>query len=228
MPNHVTNVVEASKKVIQSILNAEGDIDFSMAIPRHNDLLLNGASGVNGDSECAAELMCREKPNDNELIARLETVNRLRCSALDMSDESFEQFVMMMRNKRNHGFYHMMDFARNAWGTKWNAYDQDIQEERVRFDTAWSHPYPVIKELSKNHPDELITVHYADEDTGSNCGKYTIQNGEIVLQDIAPNWSDQSDQEKSRWSEFAIKIRYGDDAKPEDFDRDENWNYKED
>lgn len=227
MPNHVTNVINASKEVISSMLNADGRVDFCIIIPRHDDLLLNGANGVLGDAEIAAQAICKEPAHEHSLIAMLERENHQKVSALEMSDEAFEQFVMMVRNKRKHGFYHMMDYARSAWGTKWNAYECEVKENQAKFDTAWSHPAPVIMALSKSHPDQVISVEYADEDTGSNCGKYTIKNGSVISSDIAPSWGDQTDQEKSKWSEFSIKLRYGRDAKPEDFDRDENWNYIE-
>ena len=74
------------------------------------------------------------------------------------------------------------DYALNAWGTKWNAYGQSAEDNtstRVSFETAWSHPVPVIEALSKKFPEHEIKVRFADEDTGSNCGYYTIKNGEI-------------------------------------------------
>lgn len=70
------------------------------------------------------------------------------------------------------------------WGTKWNAYDSQITEFdtdtwEVRFDTAWSHPGPVVMELSKRFPKELIYVKFADEDLGNNVGAYVIQDGKM-------------------------------------------------
>lgn len=229
MPNHVTNTIEAPKEVIESMLDSEGFVDFNLIVNRHKDLELNGANGVNGEAECAAELMCKEKPSDNELIARLEAVNRLRSSAIDMSEDSFEQFVLMMRNKRNHGFYHMMDFARNSWGTKWNAYAQGGDSntaEIVSFSTAWSHPEPVVKALSIKFPSHEIKVKYADEDTGSNCGSYIVKNGEFVSQDIAPDYSEQSNDEKRKWAKFAFEL-CNPDTDPKGWGYDENWDYIE-
>lgn len=215
MPNHVTNVITASKEVISSMLNADRQVDFCIIIPRHEDLSLDGSDGISCSAEWMAQHVCEGKP----LFSTI--------TAMDMADDELNQFFMMVKSKRKHGFYHMMDYAISAWGTKWNAYDCDIKETEARFDTAWSHPDPVIQALSKKFPSEVISVEYADEDTGSNCGFYSIKNGCIVRQFIAPSWNDQTDAEKSKWSEFSIKLRYGQDSKPEDFDRDENWNYIE-
>lgn len=228
MPNHVTNIIEADAKVIKSMLNQDGLVDFCQIIPSHKDLELDDSRRISCEAEHAAELMCRERPSDNELLARLQLVNQLRSSALSMDDRAFEQFVMMMRNKRNHGFYHMMDYALNAWGTKWNAYGQSAEDNtstQVSFETAWSHPAPVVEALSKKFPEHEIKVRFADEDIGSNCGYYTIKNGEMVDQQIAPRWSEMSDEEKGKWTKFAFNLLHkGED--PSEYGYDENWMYK--
>lgn len=35
-------------------------------------------------------------------------------------------------------------------------------------------------ELSKQYPNSEISVDYADEDIGSNCGSYVLKNGELI------------------------------------------------
>lgn len=229
MPNHVTNIIEANEQVILSMLNRDGLVDFCQIVPRHKDLELDDNFGIICEAEDAAQLMCKERPSDNELIARLQMVNQLRSSALDMDDRTFEQFVAMMRNKRNHGFYHAMDYARNVWGTKWNAYGQRAEDNtstQVSFETAWSHPGPVVDALSKKFPEHEIKVRFADEDIGSNCGYYTIKNGVMIDQHIAPRWSEMSDEEKGKWTEFAFKLLRK-DADPREYGYNENWIYDE-
>ena len=67
------------------------------------------------------------------------------------------------------------------WGTKWSAYDcyTKIGKTTITFvfSTAWSFAYPVIKKLEVLGYD--ISVRYADEDYGSNCGRltYTREQG---------------------------------------------------
>jgi len=48
----------------------------------------------------------------------------------------------------------------------------------LEFETAWSTPEPVIIELSDMYPDITFIVEYADEDIGSNCGRYTLKGGQ--------------------------------------------------
>ena len=95
----------------------------------------------------------------------------------------------------------------NNWGTKWNAYDTKVEElegstATLRFDTAWSHPYPVLEALSVKFPHHQMEVAYADEDLGYNLGKYAIKNGERTdLLGIEEGTDEAND--------FAAQIKYG-------------------
>lgn len=67
------------------------------------------------------------------------------------------------------------------WGTKWNASGTEvIDDTTVEFDTAWSTPEPIPQMLSLKFPDTYVSVKYADEDLGHNCGFYTYLNGDLV------------------------------------------------
>ncbi|MBN6210635.1 hypothetical protein JYK21_29590 [Ralstonia pickettii] len=209
MPNHVTNKITASPEVIKSMINEAGYIDFALVIPFAGTF---DWDFVDCTAETFAEAVVGQPVDDHPLIGRLQAVNRDRAtfdSVAKGSDERFEQFIQMLRNYRACGFLHNMDFARQAWGTKWNAYDQTIAEDRssAQFDTAWSAPMPVYVALSKKFPSERIAVTFADEDIGSNCGTFTLLNGEMVEQDIAPCWSLQSEEEQKKWTAFAYQVK---------------------
>ncbi|MGZ4745673.1 MAG: DUF1281 family ferredoxin-like fold protein [Oryzihumus sp.] len=88
------------------------------------------------------------------------------------------------------------------WGTKWNAYDSEVEPGKVRFDTAWSHPFPIIKALSLAHPDETFEVRYADEDLGHNLADYTIRNGAIISERALQEGSPEA-------RDFAAQLKYG-------------------
>lgn len=95
------------------------------------------------------------------------------------------------------------DWNVSNWGTKWNAYDPNrLSDEVIEFDTAWSHPAPIITALSKKFPETELHLKYADEDTGYNLGEYWITNGtitqEVELVDGTPEALD-----------FASWIKYG-------------------
>ena len=206
MPNHVTNKVTAARPVLESMLNEQGLVDFNRILPFKGEFPWNGVSGA---AETAAEATLKAPLHENTLIASLQQDNRERVDILGLDDGDFEQFVQMLRNKRLCGFLHDMDFNREAWGTKWNAYEQivDLEEGYLLFDTAWSCPQPLLTALSKLHPTEEIHVVFADEDIGSNCGSFTLLNGALVSQDIAGCWVDMDKAEQEKWSTFARGVK---------------------
>lgn len=204
MPNHVTNIIYANESVLKSIINQDGNIDFNLVKPFTGEFRWNG---IRYDAETAAKLVTGNATISNPLIASMEMTNRSRVDITNMDDEGFEQFVQMLKNKRSCGFLHPMDFARSEWGTKWNAYSQElrIDDGFIKFKTAWSCPVKLLCSLSSNSGAELI-VEFADEDIGSNCGALIILGGEVVLYDCAGKWSEMTETEKTRWSDFARAV----------------------
>lgn len=97
-----------------------------------------------------------------------------------------------------------LSWARKYWGTKWNGYDETINDDKtsITFDTAWTSPFELIKALSKKFPTAEISVNYADEDLGSNCGYYLMLNGEIMM-------GENSDNNDGDWMEFASQLKFG-------------------
>lgn len=205
MPNWVTNEISAPRQVLESMINADGKIDFNRVIPFEGEFL----NGVFGDSETCAEKVLDLPLDDHPLIRRLQVGNRARAKVQELGDESFEQFVTLLRNHRKTGHMHSMDFARSRWGTKWNACDQDINldEELLRFDTAWSFPEPLLLKLSELHPDALIEARYADEDIGSNCGAVLMKGGQVVGRDEAGKWDEMSQADQEKWKDFAVQVK---------------------
>lgn len=215
MPNWVTNKVQAPGHVIRAMLNAEGRVDFNTAAPfpgPHNDW-----DGIYGDAETAAEAVLGIALSGHPMIAALEQVNRERVDIKGMREDSFRQFVGMLENYRACGYLHGMDFARKVWGTKWNACGPkaDADAGTCEFDTAWSCPMGALVKVSERFPDDAITVTYADEDIGSNCGTFTLKAGQMVEQDIAPSWSDLDEAGKAKWKAFAYQVK-GWEPEPED------------
>lgn len=206
MPNHVTTEIKATPDVIASMLNEEGRVDFSKIIPFAGEFPWNG---IACDAETLADVVRRKPLDENPLIASLEAGSRDRVLLDQLSDESFEQFVQMLRNHRATGYLHDMEFARAKWGTKWNAYDQTVDQEAgtARFDTAWSFPEPVLLKVSEQFPEVAIEIRYADEDIGSNCGKVTFQGGRAIARDEARRWNSMSKAEQDQWTAFAYEVK---------------------
>lgn len=206
MPNWVTNKLQTSERVISAMLNEAGEIDFNTAapFPGPNDEW----DAISMDAEMAAKVVCGTPVDSHPLIGALQASNRERINLRTMREDCFKQFIGMLENYRACGYLHSMDFARKVWGTKWNACRPKAEpaEGRCEFETAWSCPEGVLKKVSERFPDDTITVTFADENIGSNCGTFTLKAGQIVEQNIAPRWRDLDDAGKARWRDFAYQV----------------------
>lgn len=112
------------------------------------------------------------------------------------------------------GFINWYEARYAKWGTKWNAYDCRLDNDFViEFDTAWTIPVPWMTKLIDALPGVRFTYSWADEDLGYNCGRYTIENREIVDEYVP----------EERDIKFAAAILYGDSVNPAEVDCDENW-----
>jgi Ferredoxin-like domain in Api92-like protein len=69
------------------------------------------------------------------------------------------------------------DWCVHNWGTKWGAYDVDqLTDERLTFDTAWSPPVPAIQHISRLFPRSEFILAFA-EGGSAFYGKATFRNG---------------------------------------------------
>lgn len=78
------------------------------------------------------------------------------------------------------------DWNYENWGTKWNSYACEKEKLNVyTFETAWAGVPSLVLKMSEKFPEVEFLYEYADEDTGSNVGKFVFKNGE-VLQETKP------------------------------------------
>lgn len=77
----------------------------------------------------------------------------------------------------------ILDWARNNWGTKWNAYSQPDRrstEDTIYFETAWNGVPNLIKKIAWIFPSVEIEYSYCDEDFGCNLGRYKFKDTEVI------------------------------------------------
>ena len=197
MPNHVTNILTISgpeelvAKIKSEIAGEYEDgeprfIDFNKIVPRPDTLnITSGSSTSNG----IAILKFRAgDPSDIRKLmgfnwaTEFATEEQLIAHMCDNELANLEEAQKALDNVRLYGHQDWYSWSNANWGTKWNAYSQNSDEgsNEISFETAWSTPYPVIEALSRNYPDAVISLRYADEDFGHNCGEYTFQAGDLV------------------------------------------------
>lgn len=171
MPNHVTNILHAPKEVLDFLIPDKIVTDW-----QDKPILVDFGK------------VLPAPPDDDPVFT---------CERSEYKNDAGEVTGV------GYGLigYSPLDWMRQHWGTKWNAYDTvRMSETELRFDTAWSHPYPVILALSERFPDSQIVVLYADEDLGHNAGIYAISNGLAFTEKAAGEPSGL---------EFAAQVKYG-------------------
>lgn len=91
---------------------------------------------------------------------------------------------------RLHGHPARSEWRRKYWGTVYaDEYCLGPGKFEVRFKTAWTHPFPLIKALSRQFPKDYFLVSYASDDLGYNAGEYEMRNGIYLLDDDIENAS---------------------------------------
>lgn len=188
MPNHITNILKCDADIVSSLTNGERLVDFSSVVP-----MPEGLSSIvcEGRAQSLAELLTggtKLNPASDDLLGGLQLSNAislLQGGAIQKfpTEEAFENFIAMLQCFRKCGYISWYDWSVSNWGTKWNAYEVEIIDGGVKFQTAWSAPHPVIAALAGKFPESEIHHQYADEDIGSNCGHivYHGQSREDLL-----------------------------------------------
>jgi hypothetical protein len=189
MPNHVTNeikIIGPENRVAEFLkqANVEGDErEFSfkgfVVPPDHPDYTSGGCRHRHPSPETAEIL--REKYGDD--LKPGHPYYSLVADALKPDEHPNCWYVW---NRKN-------------WGTKWDAYDiklggqhtvldrlaragTDLVEEVVRFDTAWSPPFPVFERMIELYgPECRFVFRWMDEDSfGAGGGYLDSKDGELV------------------------------------------------
>ena len=181
MPNHVTNIINAPKEVLDHLA---GPVTYQRW--RKGDEVRSEVWGPDAKEWTLEEYQEHVDCDFGTVIPEPSNINRGSENPHSIPEGKVSWYSWNTEN----------------WGTKWNAYDVDRRSETdLKFETAWSHPVPVVKALSEKFPNVDIRVRYADEDIGSNLGEYTIRNG-VITEDRTPRGEAERD-------DFASWLNYG-------------------
>lgn len=198
MPNWVQNNIKFSgdtaeiKKMLEAIKNDEisfGSIDFNKIIPMPESLNIECGSITDKGIEMVknylenlpAELKGKEGTYE-------EVLEDLHNHSADISDDEEKKIwdigVTAVDNLYKYNAPTWYEWCNDNWNTKWNAcgYDENTDysdSDFIWFQTAWSAPVPVIQKLSEMYPNIELTLEFADEDLGQNCGEMKFKDGDI-------------------------------------------------
>lgn len=205
MPNHVTNMVISSPDVIAQLLDEQDRPDFTQVCPYPEKLKFdyNGINLLLEDTARRALTLLAQGKEAN-IDEMLEGVG------FELDDEDRGQFKAMLNNLASCGFRTERDWNLSIWSTKWNAYEHDKErssDDQVVFDTAWSMPEGLLRELSANNVETPIVAMFADEDIGHNCGIIVFLGGNVIYDQRSEIGQRTVGGIQDRWSEFAITLK---------------------
>lgn len=97
------------------------------------------------------------------------------------------------KERRMYGDRNWYDWCWKNWGTKWNAFEGsvDYDTKEIIFSTAWSFAEKVVGKLAELTKQEIF-AEYADEDLGSNVGRFIFHAGDSVDDDDIISYSDEA------------------------------------
>lgn len=112
--------------------------------------------------------------------------------------------------KRGHNYRdtHVRAYAKRVFKKRLARHAASGADLVIRFETAWNCPEPIYHEMASRFPHLEFHIRYADEDSGSNCGSIRLLNGKWFSDDIAPRWSNQSEEEHYKWRKFAFEVHH--------------------
>lgn len=192
MPNHVVNIVKMEGITKLPLFKMEYDeykkedvmrFDFNKLIPMPETLdMVSGSIETLAIEAVVRKLNKRRygfqqgyvesKMSDDEYDKRVKSHGKTEEELLDLG-------LQYIANKVKYGATTWYDWCVENWGTKWNAYENEqIDEDTIKFETAWSSPEPVIAKLAKMYPDAVIEHWWAYEDMGSNTGYKRFYHGQ--------------------------------------------------
>lgn len=206
MPNHVRNIVKMEGITKLPLFKTEYDeyekrdivcFDFNKIIPMPESLNVESGSMETMAIEAVnrklsqrrydfQQAYSRPQMSDEDYQQRLKNYGKTE-------EELLELGLQYIANKVRYGATSWYDWCCDNWGTKWNAYSNEQEDEdTIIFETAWSNPEPVMLKLSEMYPEATIEHWWADEDMGSNDGYRVYRGGEIVEGDYHDSCSNEA------------------------------------
>ena len=178
MPNYVRNIVtisgdkETIKKAKRSLIK-KGNFSFNNVIPMPKSLAIESSSSV----EDAIDAIKKGRKAIAEFKKKQDKWHE------GMGGAYIKLGHIALKNIEKYGAKDWYDWSRYNWGTKWDACDVEVEtapcEIKLVFETAWNTPVPVFNAIAKKFPTLAISVEYADEDLGYNCGTIVYEDGEM-------------------------------------------------
>ncbi len=172
-------------ELLKSVKGKDSILDFNRIIPMPESLNIEAGSRTEKGLKAYKDFVyvytfagTEQKDLLNIPKEKEEVFLRAR---QDIRRDEWELGKAAFQNEQKYGAATWYDWAREKWGSKWNAYQTErLEDNTIEFNTAWSNVKPVIIALSEKFPDIEMRYQWADEDIGSNIGDVTFKGGECI------------------------------------------------
>lgn len=206
MPNHVKNIVKMEGITKLPLFKTEYDeyekrdivcFDFNKIIPMPESLNVESGSMETMAIEAVNRKLSQRRYRFQQAYSRPQMSDEDYQQRLKNYEKTEEELLELglqyIANKVRYGATSWYDWCCDNWGTKWNAYSNEQEDDdTIIFETAWSNPEPVMLKLSEMYPEVTIEHWWADEDMGSNDGYRVYRGGEIVEGDYHDSCSNEA------------------------------------
>ena len=196
MPNWVYNRVHGSKKAVEMLVGPKGNVTFQKVLPIPEAMKALDNYKNFDQSEIKALINFIYKGDDSDL--KVVHTNSKSSSTYDdfvdtlMKNYPLSQLDLCKQLLDKYGTCYWYDWRCNVWGCKWDA-DSDEgtyngDEEEIEFQTPWSPPEGVMKEIARRYPD-LEFVWHCDEESCAFSIDYIFNgDGTISEEDVFPEY----------------------------------------
>jgi len=121
----------------------------------------------NADNQNLAVLVDSLKSDDEDTCFDLNSIIPMPPELENIGSSEAEELneIVSAKYKRDYGANNWYDWSVLQWGTKWNTYSCELEEQEddyvvYTFDTAWSPPTGAIEALREQCPDFEITAFF--------------------------------------------------------------------
>ncbi len=157
MPNWTINRVEATKSVIERLVNDSGNVDFNRILPIPKAM-------ETGEIPFSALWAAKAVVGLRNLGKDIGGAATLDGGANDLNTEDLRLVALYLQNYCEYGAMNWYDWCCRNWGTNRNAVQTNrVSESVIHFETAWHWPVGVLIELAKQS-GECIRIQLSNED----------------------------------------------------------------
>lgn len=197
MPNWVYNRVYGNKKVTDLLVGPKGNVTFQKLIPEPEAFKCLCDFDYSSPNEIHAliDLVFHKKTDKLKSLLQRPVYKGLTLDSLAdtlLSKYSYVQLQVCKKLIEDTGFFDWYTWRCSYWGCKWDA-DSDEgtyngDEEEIEFETPWSPPEGVMKEIASKHPDLKFTWHCDEESCAFSIDFIFNGDGTITEVEVPPEY----------------------------------------